>query len=105
LSSQEPSGVILDPGETPAPPPPSRAPLAKRTLDDAGYDQDSAAARSEDDALEARFRAFAKAEPESRVTIEDGDTVRSLTARELVDEMDRDNEFVEQVVACLKGAL
>ena len=68
-------------------------------------DLDSAAARSEDEALEARFRAFAEAEPDARVTIEDGDTVRSLTAREMVDELDRDNEFVEQVVACLRGAL
>ncbi len=84
---------------------PERPPLAKRTLAEEAPDLDSAAARAEDDALEARVRAFAEAEPDARVTIEDGDTVRSLTARELVDEIDRDRSFVEQVAACLRGAL
>ncbi len=90
----------------PAPPPqPSRPPLAKRTLVDETPELDSPAARAEDDLLEARVRAFAEAEPEARLTIEDGDTVRSLTARELVDELDNDRTFVEQVAACLGGVL
>ena len=72
---------------------------------DETVEPDSAAGRAEDDQLEAQFRAFAEAEPESRVTIEDGDTVRSLTARELVEEMDRDAKFVEEVTACLGGTL
>ncbi len=105
--SQAPSEGIRPPVADPAPPSPqpSRAPLAKRTLAEEAPDLDSAAARAEDDALEARVRAFAEAEPEARVTIEDGDTVRSLTTRELVDEIDRDAKFVEQVAACLRGAL
>ena len=80
-------------------------PLAKRTLADDAPDMESAAGRAEDDALEARVRAMAEAEPGARVTIEDGDTVRSLTTRELVEELDRDRKFTEEVTACLGGAL
>ena len=89
-----------------APPPQApRPPLAKRTLVDETPELDSPAARAEDDLLEARVRAFADETPNARVTIEDGDTVRSLTARELVDELDNDRTFVEQVAACLGGVL
>lgn len=92
------AGQSLPVSEAP-PPPPSREPLARRGLTEEAGDL------AEDDALEARVRAMAEAEPNARVTIEDGDTVRSLTTRELVEEIDRDRGFVEQVRACLGGVL
>ncbi len=102
---QTPEVTVSQASDSAPPPQPSRPPLAKRTLAEEAPEVDSPAARAEDDALESRVRAFAEAEPNARVTIEDSDTVRSLTARELVDELDNDRSFVEQVTACLGGAL
>ena len=86
-----------------APPPqPSRPPLARRALAD---EPDTAAARSEEEALEARVRAMAEAEPGARVTIEDGETIRRLTMRELIEEIDGDRKLVDEVTACLGGVL
>ena len=96
------AGASSPPGEAP---PPSPRPTAKRALTEEAADLDSPAARTEDDALEARVRALAEAEPDARVTIEDGATVRSMTMRELIEEMDRDRKFTEEVIACLGGVL
>ncbi len=46
---------------------------------------------------------MAEAEPDARVVIEDGDTIRTITARELIEEIDSDAKFGKEVAACLGG--
>ena len=94
VGSPLPAGAAL--------PPPPR-PAARRVLDE-GVEPDTPAARAEDDALEARVRAMAEAEPNARVTIEDGETVRAMTARELVQEIDDDRSFLSAIQDCLRAA-
>ena len=97
---RRPRAVEASPATEPvAPPPqPSRPPLARRALAD---EPDLA----EDDALEARVRAMAEAEPGARLVIEDGDTIRNITARELLEEIEGDARFAEEVTSCLGGVL
>ncbi len=100
---QAPEAVVSPAPEPVAPPPqPSRPPLARRTL---AEEPDTLLAEAEEEALEARVRAMAEAEPGARVTIEDGDTLRSMTMRELIEELDSDRKFGEEVTACLGGVL
>lgn len=102
---QRAAAGVLDPrrAEPVGPlPQPSRPPLARRALAD---ESDTPAALAEEAALEARVRAMAEAEPDARVVIEDGDTIRNITARELIEEIDSDARFGEEVTACLGGVL
>ncbi len=48
---------------------------------------------------------MAEAEPGARVTIEAGETIRRLTMRELIEELDSDRKLGEEVTSCLGGVL
>ena len=86
-------------------PPPQRAPLGRRALADEGdLSLDTPEGRAADDLLEQEVRRLAAEDPEARVTLEDGDTVRALTARELVEELDQDKAFEAAVKDCLGAA-
>ena len=88
-----------------SPPPPDRPPRPRSLAEERGdIDLDSPAGRAEDDALEARVRAMAEAEPDARVVIEEGESVRALTARQLIEELDEDRTFVAAVKGCLAAA-
>ena len=98
--------LISPAGTAPPPspsPPPKRAPgLGKRELAeerDLGFDTPEG--RAEDAALEVEIREMAKADPEARIVVEDGETVRALTARQLIDELDEDRKFLAAVRECV----
>lgn len=74
-------------------------PLARRTLDEE-FSPD-AGAQALDDFTEARVRQLALDEPDLRISVEEGDAVRSLSAKELVDEIDSEAKFAEAVKGCL----